>query len=111
MSEDKDLELVKGHVDSFLSTTADARSLSERCRDYKDNKQWSDAEKAKLLSRNQAPVINNHVKPKVEGLKGLLVQRKTDPKAFPRTQKHTKAAEAITDALRYVDQNVDLYRS
>jgi len=105
---DTELALVKGHVDDFLNQTQDARALSERDRDYVNHKQWSDAEIAKLNSRNQAPVINNHVKPKVEGLKGLLVQRKTDPKAYPRTEKHAKAAEAITDALRYVDQNVDM---
>jgi hypothetical protein len=101
------LEDFKRQVEDFLTATADARFLSERDRDYKDNKQWTAEEEATLLSRNQAPITVNRVRPKVEGLKGLLVQRKTDPKAYPRTVKHTKAAEAITDALRYVADNND----
>lgn len=92
-------------VEDFLTNTEDARIKSERDRDYKDNKQWTAEEEAKITSRGQAPITVNRIKPKVEGLKGLLIQRKTDPKAWPRTQKHEKAAEAITDALRYVADN------
>lgn len=101
------LEDLKKQVENFLTVTEDARFLSQRDRDYKDNKQWTDAEVAKLNSRNQAPIVVNRIKPKVEGLKGLLIQRKTDPKAWPRTQKHEKTAEALTDGLRYVADNVD----
>lgn len=101
------LEDLREQVEDFLTDTEDARYLSERDRDYKDNKQWTDAEIARLNSRNQAPIIVNRIKPKVEGLKGLLIQRKTDPKVYPRTQKHEAAAEAITDGLRYVADNVD----
>lgn len=94
-------------VEDFIDNTEESRLLCERDRDYKDNKQWTDQERAKLKSRNQAPIIVNRIRPKVEGLKGLLVQRKTDPKAYPRTKKHEKAAEAVTDALRFVADNVD----
>jgi len=101
------LEKLKEDVEDFLTNTEDGRQLSERDRDYKDNKQWTDGEIAKLASRNQAAIVVNRIKPKVEGLKGLLIQRKTDPKAYPRTQKHTQAAEAVTDGLRFVADNVD----
>jgi hypothetical protein len=102
-----ELESLVEQVEDFLNNTEDARALSERDRDFKDNKQWTDAEIAKLEARNQAPIVVNRIKPKVEGLKGLLIQRKTDPKAFPRTQKHEAAADAITDGLRFVADNVD----
>lgn len=101
----------KNHVkrfEEFLNVTADARLLSERDRDYKDGYQWTDEERAKLAKRKQAPITNNRVKPKVEGLKGLLIQRSTDPKAFPRNRKDEKASHAITDALRYVADDNDL---
>ncbi len=101
------LEAFKEQVTDFITTTEQARVSSELNRDYKDNKQWTDDELAKLKSRRQAAVTVNRIKPKVEGLKGLLVQRKTDPKAYPRTQKHEKAAECITDALRYVADNTN----
>jgi hypothetical protein len=100
------LAKVKKQVEEYLSQTADARISSEKCRDYKDHKQWTAEEVAKLTGRNQAPIVVNRVKPKVDGLLGLLAIRKTDPKAYPRTQKHEKSSEAITDALRYVtDKN------
>lgn len=96
---------VKERVEEFLTHTETARALSERDRDYKDNKQWTEQEIAKLQSRNQAPIVVNRIRPKVEGLKGLLIQRRTDPKAYPRTKKDEKAAEVVTDGLRYVADN------
>lgn len=101
----------KSHVkrfEEFLNVTDDARKLSERDRDYKDGYQWSDEERSKLAKRKQAAITNNRVKPKVEGLKGLLIQRATDPKAYPRNRKDEKASHAITDALRYVADDNDL---
>ncbi len=101
-----DLSMVQEQVEKFLTDTADARSLSEKCRDYFDHKQWTEQEVKKLKSRNQAPIVVNRVRPKVKGLVGLYNVRNSDPKAFPRTKKHEKAAHAVTDALRYVaDKN------
>lgn len=99
------LEKLVDDVDDFLTNTEDSRILSERDRDYKDHKQWTAEEKSKIEARGQAAIVRNRVKPKVEGLKGLLIQRKTDPKAYPRTPKHEKAAEVVTDGLRYVADN------
>ena len=95
----------KEQVQQFLEYTDSARRLSQRCRDYHDSKQWSAREAAILESRKQAPIVVNRIKPKVEGLIGLLDLRKTDPKAFPRTQKHEKASQVVTDALRFVADN------
>lgn len=111
ISETNDLEdllasLVED-VEDFLTNTEEARVASERARDYKDHKQWTAEEKAIIEGRGQAAIVVNRIKPKVEGLKGLLINRKTDPKAYARTPKHEKAAEAVTDALRYVADNVD----
>lgn len=93
---------VKDQVDEFLNATMDARMLSERCRDYVDGKQWTETEIAKLKRRKQAPIVNNRIKVKYQGLLGLTIVRKTDPKAFPRNEKDGPAAEAVTDGLRYV---------
>ena len=102
-----DLTELRTQVEDFLTQTEEARILSERDRDYKDNKQWTAEERESIESRGQAAITVNRIKPKVEGLKGLLIQRKTDPKAWPRTQKHEKASEVITDSLRYVAENND----
>ena len=95
----------KEQVERFLENTDDARRLSQKCRDYYDSKQWSEREAAILENRKQAPIVVNRIRPKVEGLVGLLDLRKTDPKAFPRTQKHEKSSQVVTDALRYVADN------
>lgn len=108
MTKSKDTDIigiVKEHVERFLTDTIDARALSERDRDYKDHKQWTEAEIARLNARNQNPIVVNRIKPKVDGLIGLVSIRKTDPKAYPRTQKHEQASEAATDALRFVADN------
>ena len=108
MEDDPLINTHRQHVEDFLNLTEEARILSENDRDYTNNKQWTEEEAQKLRSRNQNPIVVNRIKPKVEGLKGLLVNRKTDPKAFPRTMKHEKAAEVVTDGLRFVDDNVGL---
>lgn len=101
------VEQIAESIERFLTDTADARLLSEKCRDYFDNKQWTDEERRKLASRSQAPITVNRVRPKVKGLLGLYNMRTSDPKAFPRTKKHEKAANAVSDALRYVADNND----
>ncbi len=102
-----DLKLASDQVNKFIHDTETARSLSERDRDYYDHKQWTDAQIAVLARRSQAPIVVNRIRPKIQGLLGLLSLRNTDPKAYPRTQKHEDAAHAMTDALRYVADNND----
>jgi len=99
--------IAQEQIDLFLTSTVDARRLSEKCRDYMDHKQWTEAEIHKLKQRNQAPIVVNRIRPKVKGLVGLYNMRQSDPKAYPRTQKHEKSAHAITDALRYVADDND----
>lgn len=105
--DDDLLTIVTEQVERFLLDTEEARQLSERDRDYKDHKQWTSDEVSKLRARGQAPIVVNRIKPKVDGLLGLLGLRNTDPKAYPRTKKHEKAAGAATDALRFVADNND----
>jgi hypothetical protein len=102
-----DLNLVVSQVNDYVSMTIDGRNLSEKCRDYVDGKQWTSEEIAKLKKRNQAPIVNNRVKVKHQGLLGLVVTRNTDPKAYPRNISDNDSADAVTDALRYVSDNND----
>jgi len=90
-----------------------ARENAERDRDYYDGKQLTDAERKALVKRGQPPVVFNRIQRKVNYLKGLEAQTRKDPKAFPRTPGDDGAAQAATDALRYVcdDQDWDAKRS
>lgn len=80
----------------------DAREAAERDRDYYDGKQLTDTEVDELTKRGQPPIVINRIKRKVDYLLGHERATRTDPRAFPRTQEHEGAAEAVTDALRYV---------
>lgn len=83
-------------------STREARKLSERDRDYYDNKQWTDTEVQALKARKQPVVTYNRIARKVDFLSGLEKQQRKDAKAFPRTPNDEDAANAATDAIRYV---------
>lgn len=89
-------------VQEFVDITSEARTLSERCRDYYDGKQWTDEQIKQLKRRKQAAIVNNRIKVKLNGLLGILALRKTDPKAYPRNvDADSNSAEAATDGLTY----------
>lgn len=89
----------------------DARDLAHKCRDYYDSKQLTEAEKSTLSKRGQPPVIFNRVASKINFMLGLEQQQRTDPKAAPRTPEHEDSSEAVTDALRYVEERERLDNS
>lgn len=87
-------------------TTAAARALSQRDRDYYDNDQWTQEELEILRKRRQPPLTINYIARKVETMRGYEKRQRSDPKAYPRTPKEAQTADAATDALRFVaDQN------
>lgn len=81
--------------------TYESRRLAERDRDYVDNKQLTAAEEAALRKRGQPPVIINRIKGKIEFLTGLEIERRVDPKAYPRTPTHAQEADGASQALKY----------
>lgn len=83
-------------------STWEERILNERDRDYYDGKQLTDDEIAALKKRGQPPVKYNRIRRKVNFLLGLERQSRKDPKCFPRNPDDEEAAQAATDALRYV---------
>lgn len=91
-----------------LEQTQDGRSEAKTARNYFDGNQWTADEKASLKKRKQPLVWENLIKPKVEGLCGLERQGRVDPVAYPRIPSKEDDASAVTDALRYVEQDQDL---
>ena len=89
-------------VNEADDATLESREMSEKCRNYYDSKQWSDAEARALKKRKQAPVVINRIKPKIDGLHGMERSNRTTAKAFPRTPKHTQGADAVSQAIRFV---------
>jgi hypothetical protein len=86
--------------------TRQARKLSERDRDYYDGKQWTSKEEEALKKRKQPIVTYNRIQRKIDYLSGLEKQQRKDPKAFPRNPQDEKAADAATDAIRFVCDDV-----
>jgi hypothetical protein len=110
---DDDLNRLIQYFEASEQATQDGRAESEQARDYYDGKQLTEAEKTALRKRRQPEVVINRIKRKIDYLRGLERQSRTDPKAWPRTMQHEQDADAATDALRYVsaDQNIDIKRS
>lgn len=99
-------DLVRMFEDSEEATQT-ARQLSERDRDYVDNKQLTAAEIKALEKRGQPPTIINRIKRKIDFLVGVEKTQRVDPRALPRTPKHEADADAATEALRYVADTED----
>ena len=97
-----DLNACVRQFESAEEATQESREKAERDRDYYDEKQWTAEEKSALEKRGQPAVTYNRIKRKVNAMLGLERQTRKDPKAFPRNPQDEGAAQAATDALRYV---------
>lgn len=111
MIDKGDQENVDRYVQWFEDSqdaTDQARKLSERDRDYYDNKQLTSEEKKKLKERGQPDVVINRIQPKVDYLLGFEASTRTDPRGFPRNPQDEDASEAATDALRFLADELEL---
>ena len=107
-NEDDGLLSVESLVQMFEESedaSTDARGASERDRDYVDNKQLTDDEIKELEARGQPGIIINRIKRNIDSLRGYELERRVDPRALPRTPAHEKDAEAVEQALRYVNES------
>jgi hypothetical protein len=100
-------EKFRKHFEDFINITEDERVRAEKRRDYRDLKQWTAAQTADIERRGQAAIVFDHFGKKVDGLVGLEVTRRSDPKAYPVNPADEKASKVITDALRYVEANTN----
>jgi hypothetical protein len=108
-STEDDGEITHGTLIKWVNeaddATVDGRALSEKCRSYYDSAQWTDAEVRKLKTQKQAATVINRIKPKMDGLMGMESANRTTAKAYPRTPKHEKGAQAATESVRYCLQD------
>lgn len=111
---DLHLRLVEMY-DEAEDTSRTNREKAERDVDYRDGKQWTDAEVKQLRKRGQPAITHPLIRQKVDYLLGLERSQRTDPRALPRNPNPNDegAAEAATDALRFVceQQRYDQIRS
>jgi hypothetical protein len=84
------------------------REQAERDRDYYDGAQLTPGELAALKKRGQPPLIDNYIRDKVDLLCGMERKARTDPVAYPRTPQEEDRADAATQALRYLQDDLVL---
>ena len=101
-------ERIRKMVREYLDTMEEARDRAALSRDYYDGKQWTKEEIATLKQRGQAPIVFNRIKRKVDSILGVERNRRTDPKAYPRTPKDEQSADIVTQALRFVSDQTRL---
>ena len=106
-AEDKLTQLVQWFEEAE-EANQDARKLAFRDMDYYDGKQLTPEEASALRKRGQPDTTFNFIGGKIDTMLGLEIQQRSDPKAWPRTPNDEKAAEAATDALRYVEDKEGL---
>ena len=104
---DDELSFLIGQFESAADGSIDHRAEGESARDYFDGDQWTTSEKETLKKRKQPCITDNRLSDKVLYLLGLERKARTDPKAFPRTPKDEGAAEAASEAIRFVFDSND----
>lgn len=102
MSTDITLTQVIAYFDEAEELSLASRTQAEKCRDYYDHKQWTSQEAATLRKRKQPVITRNRIKPKIDYLRGIELQTRTDPEASARTPGDENAAQTATDAVRFV---------
>jgi hypothetical protein len=105
--EEQDLneQLVKmvQWVEDWDTATTDNRKKAQKDRDFYDGIQWTSDEITELNKRGQPVITINRIAKKINSIVGNEIRSRIDPEALPRTpSKHSDAANAMTDALRYV---------
>ena len=107
------LEVLVQYFEESEKASREYRFEAERDRDFYNGAQWTAAEAKALMKRGQNPIVVNKIRGKIDTLLGIEKQQRTEVRAFPRTPQHEQAAEAATDAIRYVlhNNNFDAIRS
>lgn len=106
-----DLEALKKLFSEAREASLSARRRSRKAYDYYHGDQLSADVRRVLRDRKQPEVIDNRVKPAVNGILGVLEQGQSDPRAFPRNGADNDASEIATDGLRYAAEKARWQRT
>lgn len=111
LADDDALTPLINQFNDYADNTITMRQNALKARQYKDGVQWTEEERKTLAKRKQPCITDNKIQDKVDTLMGLEKQNRTDPRAYPRTDHETEAAEVATDALRFVADSCDYHRA
>ena len=97
------IEKLREMAETAADLTSEARTASERDRDYYSGHQWTAQEMAALRRKKQPIVTINRVQRKVDAMVGIEQRSRTDPRALGRTPEDDQAADIATKALVFID--------
>jgi hypothetical protein len=122
VKETPDLARLKKMFDDSREATQEARTQATIDRDYYDGHQLTDYQRQVLRARKQPDVVFNRVRGGVNGILGVILQGKTDPRAFmrnppdkpqqqpgqpPAQQPDADAGDIATMVLRFIADTND----
>lgn len=96
------------YVTDFVGNTSTNRRQQKVDVGYYHGDQLTPYEMDRLNARGQPILIINRVRAAVNGILGVVVQKKTQPKAWPRTPKDEDSADVATDTLRFLSDSTDM---
>lgn len=102
-----ELDTLVDWVEDSREALAKSRKLQIRDRDYYDGNQWTRDEIDDLEERKQPVVTINLIKRKIDTIIGEAIEKRVDPAARPRTPQHEDSVRAMTDGLRFVEEEED----
>src|SRR5689334_12735882 len=88
-------KLKKAYTDYQMNKRAE-REEQKEARQYYHSVQWTSAQKQTLMKRKQPVMTFNKIGRKIDGVVGVIQNRKQDPKAYPRTPQHEEGADLAT---------------
>jgi len=100
---DVQLETLVQYFEDSASSSAEARTESERARDYYDGIQLTSEEVTELKSRQQPPVIFNRIQPKIDYLLG-------SDGVSGQTLKHSHERQTMTKRQTRQRMELDMFR-
>lgn len=96
------LDKLKQAYSDYQNNKRNERDEQKQARQYYHGVQWTSEQKNVLLKRKQPVMTFNKIGRKIDGIVGVVQNRKHDPKAYPRTPQHEEGADLATAILRYV---------
>lgn len=101
------LETLKQKYRDYLDVKGDEIKESKTNRRYYHGNQTSEEIKRELNRRKQPIITSNFIRQTIDGIVGLDTRYRQDPKAYPRTPKHTEQSDVATASIRFVCDNND----
>lgn len=86
--------------------TVQAENRMEMATDaaFYDSDQWTEAEKAELMERNQYPSVINLIKPTIDWLSGTEKRLRTDWRVLPTTPDGDEDAKIKTHVMKFITE-------